>query len=307
MRTKSRLRRKTIFGSYMFLLPALIAFTVFFVIPCLTSVYYSFTSWDGVAPVKNWVGLENYTNIFTNSTLARTFPATIQFAVVNTILLNVCSLLVALALNRKGKMTGLLRILYYVPAIMSGVVVGYLFRQIFAPVYKVDTMQMGALNAILYSIGLGDLARNWLNDPATAMVCVNLVSLWQQLGFYTLIYLSNMQNIPKDYYEAAEIDGAGSWQKFKRITWPQLAPSLTINLTLIIIGSLKSFDLIMAMTEGKPMGMTKVISYAIYESAFINNKVGLASAYSVVLTAAVGVLTLVVNFLLRRREDKIDS
>jgi len=237
--------------------------------------------------------------------LARTFPITARFAIVNTLLLAFFSLLVALALNRNNFLTRSLRILYYIPVTMSGIVIAFLFRQIFAAVYNVETMQMGALNALLHIVGLGSFARNWLSDPDFAMICIIVVSLWQSFGFFTLIYLANLQNIPKDYYEAADIDGANLWQKFRYITWPQLAPSLTIVLTLLIIGSLKTFELFLAMTEGGPMGLTKVLSLAIYVAAFQDNRVGLASAYSVVLTVVIAIITISINIYLRKREDRI--
>jgi len=299
------LRRRTVITSYIFMLPALAVFTIFFVYPCLTSAYYSLTSWDGVSPIKQFVGLQNYIKIFSNAALVQTFPVTIVFAVANTVSLSLCALVVALALNRPSRLTKILRVAYFVPVLLSGIVVGFLFRQIFAAVYDTSTMQMGAFNALLYRVGLGSLMRNWLMDPSFALPCIVFVSTWQSLGFYTLIYLANMQGMPKEYFEAASIDGAGSWQKFRYITWPQLAPALTINLTLLIIASLKSFDLFLTMTSGGPMGKTKVIGLAIYQAAFRDNRVGLASAYSLVLTAAVALLTLVANKFLRRREENL--
>lgn len=299
------IKNRNQFYPYLFILPAFVIFTVFFVYPCASSFYLSFTDWDGVAQVKNFIGFRNFISAFTNKDIFSVFPNTFYYAILNTLLINFFSFFLALALNRSSALTNILRVVYYVPIILSGIVVGFVFQQIFAPVFKVETMQMGALNGLLHLLGLDSLMHNWLGEKATAMNCVLLVSLWQYLGFHALIYFANMQSIPKDLYEAADIDGVKTFQKLRYITWPMLAPALTINLTLLTIGSLKVFDLMYSLTKGGPGGTTKVIGLAIYEQAFYLRKVGYGSALSVILAVIVFIITILLNIYLRKRE--VDS
>lgn len=289
-------------GSWTFMVPALLLFTLFFVVPACTAFYYAFTDWNGVSSVKNIIGFENFTEIFKNEELFATIPVTVKYALLNTGLLTVFSLVLALCINFKSRLVNVVRVIYYMPMLVGGICVGFIFKQIFAPVVNMDSGNMGILNALLVKLGMGELTRAWTGDPNTAMWAVLFTSLWQNLGYYAIIYLSRLQSIPAVLYEAAELDGANFWQRFRHITWPMLAPAFTINITLLIISSMRAFDVILALTGGGPGTSTLVINLAIFKQSFGAQRVGLGCAMSVLLSLVVFVITIALNVFLRRRE-----
>lgn len=284
----------------LFVLPAFLIFTVFFVYPCATSLVYSFTDWNGISKTYHFVGLDNYKQMFQNSAIFSTIPTTFYYAFLNTICMTFFGFFVALALNRKSKITGILRVSFFVPMLIAGVIVGFVFREIYSPV--LNETNMGILNRILTVIGLDGLRANWLGNPKTVMIVVVLTGVWNQVGQTALIYLSGMQIVPKELYEAAQIDGAGYWKQVYYITWKMTAPSLTLNMLLLLINSLKQFDMINLLTQGGPGTATKVINIAILDYSVSSYKVGLGCAMAMVVTLFVFILVSVTNKALKSRE-----
>lgn len=287
----------------LFLLPALIVFSVFFVYPCATSLFYSFTDWNGISKEFNFVGFDNYIQMFSTSSIFATIPTTFYYAFLNTVFMTVFGFFVALALNRESRVTGTLRVSFFVPMLIAGVIVGFVFREIYAPVLNEENM--GILNRILTTIGLDVLRSNWLGNPKSAMLVVVLTGVWNQVGQTALIYLSGMQIIPREVYEAAQIDGAGYWKQVYHITWKMTARSLTINMILLLVNSLKQYDMINLLTQGGPGTATKVINIAILDYSISSYKVGLGCAMAMVVTIFVFILVTIVNKVLKNREADV--
>ncbi len=289
------------FAQVVFLFPAYAIFTLLFFIPVLTSVYYSFTDWNGITKGSNWIWFKNYAEMFTNPDIFSTIPVTIYYAVLNSVSIIFIAFFVALMLNRQSRITTPLRISFFLPMIVSGIIVGFLFKEIYSPVISEDNM--GTLNRLLTNIGLGALTQNWLGNEATVMIMVVLTGVWNQVGQTALIYLANMQGIPKELYEAATIDGAGYWKQTYHITWKLISPSLKINLILLIINSLKAYDMISLLTGGGPGTATKVINLWIVERSIGGYDVGLGCAMSMVVTVFAFALVSITQKLLEKRGE----
>jgi raffinose/stachyose/melibiose transport system permease protein len=285
---------------FLFVLPALFIFTIFFVYPAATSVWYSFTDWNGIGRNYNFVGFSNYKEMFNNPIIFGTIPTTFYYALLNSLMMSVGGFLVALALNRESRFTSTLRVSFFIPMLIAGVVVGFVFREMYAPALNADNM--GIINGIFYSVGLEGLAANWLGNPDTAMLVVTLTGVWNQVGMTALIYLAAMQIIPRDLYEAAKIDGAGYWKQVYHITWSMVAPALTLNMILLLVNSLKEFDMISQLTMGGPGTATKVINISIIDYSISSFKVGLGSAMAVVVTVCVFIIVILIHAILKRRE-----
>lgn len=293
------------FCQVLFLAPALIIFTVFTVYPAFTSLFYSFTDWSGVGKNYQFVGWANYREMFGRSDLVQTIPVTVYYAVLNAVMLLVVAFFVALMLNRKSKSSPFLRVCFFLPMLVSPLIVGFVFKEFYAPVVGVKNPEMGSLNRILTTLGLSSLTQNWLGNPNTAMIVIVITGVWYQVGQTALIYLASMQNIDMALYEAAEIDGAGYWRKTYHITWKLVGPALMINMILLIINSLKQYDMIALLTNGGPGTSTKVINLAIVETSIGAYRVGLGCAMSMVVTAFTFVLVTVAQKLVSLRNSKL--
>lgn len=298
---KSKMKKHGM-AQFCFLLPALALFTLFIVYPAGTSLFYSFTDWSGIGKNYNFINFDNYVYMFTHKEIWSTIPTTFYYAALNAVTLIVVAFFVALALNRSSKITGFMRICFFIPMLVSPLIVGFVFKEFYSPVLAEDNM--GTLNRILTMVGLPFLRTNWLGNEYTAMLVIVLTGIWYQVGQTALIYLANMQTIPKELYEAAKIDGAGYWSQTRYITFSMIAPALKINVILLLINSLKQYDMISILTGGGPGTATKVINLAIVESTISSNKVGLGSAMSMIVTGMVFILVTAAQKLLSKLEDK---
>ena len=287
----------------LFVLPAFLIFSLFFVYPCATSLMYSFTDWNGISKTYNFVGFDNYKQMFSNMAIFSTIPTTFYYAFLNTVCMTFVGFFVALALNRRSKITGILRISFFVPMLIAGVIVGFVFREIYSPVLNEENM--GILNRILTNLGLTALRSNWLGNPQSAMIVVVITGVWNSVGQTALIYLAGMQIVPRELYESAQIDGAGYWKQVYHITWKMTAPSLTLNMLLLLINSLKQYDMINLLTQGGPGTATKVINIAILDYSISSYKVGLGCAMAMVVTVFVFILVTSINKLMKSREAEL--
>ena len=296
-------KKKRIVNDYakqwILLAPAVIVFLVFFLYPVGTSLYYSFTDWNGISWSMNFVWFENYKTMFSQNELLRTIPVTLEYAFLNTIMMSFLGLLLALALNRGSWFTGIMRVCFFLPMLVSSLVVGFVFKDIFAPVINEETM--GSLNLLLTKLGLKFLRANWLGRDSALLMCVG-TGVWNSVGQTALIFLANIMSIPKDLYEAAEIDGAGYWKQQYHVTWRMLAPSFSVNLTLLMINSMKQYDTIAILTQGGPGTATRVINLAIMDLSVSSQKVGLGCAMAVVVSVFITVTVTIINRLMRKRE-----
>jgi alpha-1,4-digalacturonate transport system permease protein len=266
---------------YLFILPNVVIFLVFVVVPALYGFALSFTRWDVISePV--FVGVGNYISIFTSSSFWETTQRTLVYVLTVVPLTYVVSLLLALLVDSNMRLRTLMRAFFYVPAMLSAVVIGVSWRWIFGDYF-------GIINYFIERYGGTPI--NWLTTPGWAMLVVILASVWARAGYYMVMFLAGLQGIPEVYYEAAKIDGASRWQQFWRITLPLLKPTSLVVLVLCSIESFKVFDLIVTLTTGGPGRATTFLVQDIYRWAFQRGDLGYASAMSVVLLLILGLLT----------------
>lgn len=288
------MKEKKFYPNY-FTYPAIIVFTIFYCFPIIASFIMSFTNWNikRISEPK-FVAFKNFARLFNDDYFLLALKNTVLFAVVTTLGIVILGLLLALLLNSAIKGKTFLRTCFYLPAVLSLIVVDIMFKAVF----KLDG---GILNQILTTIGLESLTRDWLGDGKTAMWSIIFVQIWKWSGFAMTIYLAGLQGISKDYYEAATIDGAGTWDKFKNITLPLLAPAFTVVITMNTIGGFKVFEQVYVMTNGGPGNATQVLNTYIYKE-FSKGTLGRSSAASLLLFLMISVIAVLVNRALTKRE-----
>lgn len=299
---KKPLRRKEPFWNnvkivpYLYILPNMILFLAFMILPIIMTAYISLTNWKGMGGMaslfsaKSFTGLDNYAYIFTNDVFQKSLVNTVVFTIATVPFLMILALFFAIVLNQKIHGRGFFRSAMYIPSIISTVVVGMVFIWIF-------NSQLGLFNYILNIFGFESI--EWANDPNYAMVMIVVGTLWSRTGYNMVIYLAGLQGISPDYYEAATIDGANGWQKFRYITMPLLNSTHVFVLITCVIHSFRSFDLIYVMTKGGPLNATKTLVMYIYDMAFKMNYYGRASAAGVILF-----LILLIFTIIRLKTDK---
>ncbi|MGO4110172.1 carbohydrate ABC transporter permease [Paenibacillus sp. YAF4_2] len=285
-------RSKSMYGYYL-LWPALLIYTVFFVLPAIIGLYYSFTDWRLDRIGITFIGLDNFNKIFTDDTLILALKNTFIFAIATVVGKNVIGLVLAIALNMRLKSRNFLRAIFYSPSILSVLVISI----VFTPMLRTE----GMVNKFFDAIGLHFLSQAWLTDPHLVIWTVALVSIWQHAGFQMAIYLAGLQSISKEYYEAATIDGAGAWRSFTNITVPLLLPAININLMLTLIGGLKVFSEVFVLTSGGPGNSSQVIGTIILR-AFGEGNWGLGTAINTLLFLIVSLIAIPLLVFMRRKE-----
>lgn len=276
------------------LIPALLVYTIFSVVPILISLIFSFTDWNMNRMFEPKLsGLANYISLLQDPVFLRSIANTFIFAFATTILKTGIGFLLALALTKKVAARGVLRTIYYAPCVISITVVGVLFKSILA--------NRGLLNNILETLGAGGLARDWLGSYGTALGSVIFVETWMWAGFNMFIFISGLQAISADYYESATLDGASAFEKFRHITLPLIVPSMTVVVTLSIAGGLKVFDIIYVITNGGPGFDTQVLATYTYQS-FSLGFLGESTAGSVILAVIVVIISFTMNRYFTKRE-----
>lgn len=281
-----------------FLLPVILIFGFLFVIPTVTSFYYSLTDWNINRRVISFIGLDNFKELFAETKFRATLGNTLAYSFSVTFVRNFLGLFLALLLNNahlKGK--NLFRTVIFLPYVIAPVVIGYLFTAIYNP-------SQGILNQSLRFIGLGFMAQDWLNDPSIALFSTIATDVWRTTGFSMVIYLAGLQIIPHDLYESAEIDGANGFWKLTNVTLPLLAPSITINVVLALIGTMKVFVMILVLTNGGPGYATEVINTYIM-STFSLGLYGSGTAANIILSLLICIIGLPVLTVLKRREIEL--
>lgn len=273
-------RKRTRHGglvAWAFAAPALLVYVAFLVYPALSSLWFSFTDWDGLSAAYNVVGLENYRNMASDPVVKQAAVNNLIWAVVTVVVPVVLGLVLAVLLNGKVRGKPILRLIFYTPAVLPLVSVASIWGWLYNPQY-------GAINAFLRSIGLDSLAQPWLGQDSTALAATMVAAIWLRVGFPMLLYLAALQSISSDLYEAATVDGASRWQQFWHITMPGLRPAHYVVIALSVIDSFKVFDLIYAMTYGGPGTATQVMGTWMYFNVFQYNQAGYGTAIAVVIT-----------------------
>ncbi|WP_407267873.1 carbohydrate ABC transporter permease [Radiobacillus sp. PE A8.2] len=259
-----------------FLLPPILIYTVFVVYPILSGLATSFYQWRGTGD-KTWIGFENYIKLLSDENFINSLVNTIKYSVVQVPIILFLGLLFAILISGSSgsKWINFYRSSIFMPFVLPGVAIALLWSTIFNPI-------SGLLNLVLESVGLGALAHEWLGDPTTAFWAIVWVKTWATVGFYTLLLIAGISNIPKEVLEAADIDGASRWQKSARIIIPMLSPVVKVVVIFLILNSLKMFEEPQLMTGGGPNRATEPVSLYMYEQAFSNFNFGYASAIGVV-------------------------
>lgn len=278
----------------LLILPAGVLFCAFVIYPLFRGVQLSFT--DAIGPVGGkFIGFDNYVKIMNDPTALKALVNTLQYTVVVVVVQNAIALFVAFWLFKLERVRSFVRAGLLLPAMMAFVAVGYLWSFIYSPLG-------GPLVQVMNAFGLQRFEKIWLGDPDTALWAIAFVYIWMYTGYSATIFLANYLAISPSLLEAAQLDGARGWKRFRHIDWPLLAPSLTINVTLSVIGSLRVFDLPFIMTNGAPNDATQTLSLVIYNSSFASYQF----AYGTSLAVALLLLTVIVGVtqatLLRRRE-----
>ncbi|WP_217553758.1 carbohydrate ABC transporter permease [Streptomyces sp. GbtcB6] len=275
-------------------LVALGLYVLFIVVPVLMSAWKSLTNENPLLARADFVGLSNYKEMAHDSALAGSLGFTLLLAGAVTLVANAAGIGFAMLLNRTSLSFRLMRTVAFLPQVLSGVIVGYVWRYILA--------RDGILNHVLASLGVIDKPVTWLGSPHLAVLSVGIVAAWVLTGFTTVVHLAALQSIPVELYQAAMVDGAGRWQRFRRITFPMLAPGTTISVTISLITMLKLYDIIAVLTSGGPADSTQSTALYIIQLAFTDDRYGYASAVAMLLLVVSVVIALSVTALLRRRE-----
>lgn len=284
LRSKDTVKRRDGISAIFFLTPTLIIFLTFILFPVIFSFYLSFHEWNMFSSEAAYIGLENYKKMFQSEEFWSVLKNTAIYTL-GTVPLNMAlALLVAIALNKKIKGKKFLRTAFFAPVIISPVAAAVIWRWIYDPNY-------GLLNYSISFLGVDSI--NWLNDPTAAMFALIIMGVWKTFGINMVLFSAGLQGIPETYYEAAEIDGAGRWSKFWKITVPMLAPTTFFIMIMSMISSFQVFDLVYVLTSGGPLGSTKVLVFFVYEYAFKFFEMGYASAAAYVLFAILIVLTMI--------------
>ncbi|AFC29314.1 carbohydrate ABC transporter permease [Paenibacillus mucilaginosus] len=285
-------RQRSVF--YLMTVPALLLFFTFHTIPVIQGIFYSFTNWDGFSPSYDFIGIKNYLSVFQDGDVLNSYLFTFKFAVLTTLLVNALSLLIALGLNAKIKLRQFFRGVYFLPNVLSVLIVGYIFNYLFSNVFPV----WGA------KTGIEALSGNLLGSMEYAWIGIVIVVVWQSLAFNSILYLAGLQTISEDLYEASSLDGAGRWREFWSITFPLIASFFTINMVLSLRSFLQVFDQIIALTGGGPGRATQSIAHLIYTGGFQGQEFAYQSANSVIyLIVIVGISFVQIAFLQKREMD----
>ena len=282
----------------IFCIPALTIFIIFFYYPIISSFYYSVFDWQGFKSIKmdDFIGIKNFVEIFSDRIVLGSFLNTLKYTVIVVIFQNIVGLIFALLVDSGIKTKNLVKIMLFIPAILSSVVVSFTWAKILDPF-------MGIINYFLRNIGLDALAQDWLGNGDIAMYTIMIVGIWQLSGYFMVIYLAGLQAIQNEIIESVQIDGASWWQTLVHVKFPLLAPSFTVGIVLSTIWALKVFDIVFILTRGGPGYSTEVIMSQIYYQAFNNNRTGYSTALSVILFLIILIVGLVQLRILRKREN----
>lgn len=282
---------------FLFLLPALLLFVGILIAPIIMSTYYSFFDWNGMSPHKDFVGFSNYIELFTNTEFqfGKALGNSLLLAALSVFIQLPFSLLIALKLGTGIKGERAFLSIYFVPVLISTVIIGQLWIKIYNPDY-------GILNVALRSIGLESWTRTWLGLKETALGACFAPTLWQYVGYHMLLLYAGVKSVPPELREAAMIDGASEWQVNWHIVIPHIKPILRISVIFAITGSLKSFDLIFVLTNGGPLHATEVPSTWMINMLFLRNRYGMGSTIAVIMIILCFAFALLTNLVFRQED-----
>lgn len=284
-RSRGSLQRGENLWGIAFVSPMLIGVIILVLFPILATLVLGFADWNFVQGWDGiqWVGFQNFRQLLEDDMFIKSVRNNILFLLTVPVYM-IISMVLAILIDRFVYMKGYFKVAYFMPYISNIVAVAVVWQVLFQPSY-------GPINEILRTLGISDPPK-WIADPNFALISIMLISIWISIGFNLIIYIAGLQSIPKDLYEAADIDGANGWTKFRRITLPLLSPTSFFLLVTGVISTFKVFDIIAVMTQGGPIGSTTMMVWYLYDTAFVNLKVGYASSIAAVLFGFVMLITL---------------
>jgi raffinose/stachyose/melibiose transport system permease protein len=286
-------RRRGKYAAILFLAPALLVYGLFVLYPLVRGVLLSFTDNMG-GPVSDYVGLQQYDTLIHDPTALRAVGHTLIYAALVLVVQTTLGLLAASVLAHRVRIRRTVSNILLLPALISPVMASFIWSYLYRP--------DGGINNLLDAFGLQAFQRIWLGDTSIALYAVAVVNIWMFAGYSCVIFLAGYAGIPRDLLDAARIDGANRWQRFRRVEWPMLAPALTVNVTLSLIGSLGVFDYPLVLTGGGPVDSTTTLALLIYRDLFRNSDFAMGAATAVLLLVLVVVVSTAASVLLRRRE-----
>ena len=279
-------------GFFLFMAPALVAFTLVQLIPTVMGIGYSFTDWNGISKAKHFVGVQNYITILTSDLSFRNaFIFTFLFSVCAVIAVNLIGFALAILVTQRIKGVNLLRGIFFMPNLIGGILLGFTWQFIFVQVFEAIGKKLGIL-----------WLRGWLTDQRTGFLGLLIVVTWQLSGYMMMIYIAQLQNIPEDVLEAAELDNAVGWNRMRYIILPLMMPAFTIGLFLSISNAFKLFDQNLSLTGGGPVNSTQMLALNIYTTAFGENRFGLAQAKAVIFMIVVMAISVIQLSITKKRE-----
>lgn len=275
---------------WLWILPGLVIAVVIQFAPVVSGGYYSFTSWSGIG-AAHWIGLHNFSAIFKDPQGVGSLEHTVELGAAFVVFTNIFGLALAVGLGNALKSRNVLRALFFLPVVMTPLATSYVWAFIF--------QYTGPLNGALGAVGLHSLQQTWLASPTWALWTILVVLVWQNTGLSMVIYMAGLQAIPAELEEAAAVDGASAWYRFRRVTLPMLLPAIAINLTLTMIYALRVFDQILALTNGGPFGASQTLATEVWQQTFVNDNYGYGAALALLLTILVAIIGVAQLGLLR--------
>lgn len=279
---------------WLFLAPCIAALAIVLIIPFFQGVYYSFTEYNGFQ-VNEFVGFENYINLFKDDQFIYSLAFTGGFSIASVIGINVIGLLLALFVTQKmGKFNTIFRTVFFMPNLIGGIILGFIWQFIFLKAFE----GIAELTGLVFFKG-------WLSDTETGFLGLVILFIWQMSGYIMIIYISFLNNIPDELIEASTIDGANVWQRFWRIKFPLLAPAFTVSLFLSLSNAFKVYDQNMALTAGGPFSSTQMATMNIYDTAFKVQDMGYAQAKAIIFLLIITAISVIQLYLTRKRETDL--
>lgn len=279
---------------WLFLFPTLLAILMVLILPFVQGIYFSFTQYNGFQ-VTEFVGLDNYKNLFVDDQFLYSLWFTAGFSVASIIGINVIGLSLALLVTQKlGKISTMFRTVYFMPNLIGGIILGFIWQFIF----------LKAFTGIADLTGL-EVFRGWLSNTETGFWGLVILFVWQMSGYIMVIYISFLNNVPQELMEAATIDGANSWQSFWKVKFPMIAPAFTISLFLTLSNAFKVYDQNMALTAGGPFGSTEMVTMNIYNTAFKVQEMGYAQAKAIIFLIIITLISVLQLYITRKRETEL--
>lgn len=275
---------------WLFLAPVIVALFMVVVIPLFYGIYYSFTNWDGINQPQ-FIGIKNYIALFSDPEFVNSLWFTTKFAVVSVVLINVLGLGLALLVTQNLKGSNILRTIFFMPNLIGGLILGFIWQFVFIQGFE----------AIGNAVGIEAL-KGWLSTTNTGFWGLVILTAWQMSGYIMIIYIAHLESIPEDLIEAAQIDGASVFQRFKHIVFPLVAPAFTVSMFLTLSNSFKLYDQNLSLTAGGPFNSTQMVAMNIFNTAFGQNKMAYAQGKAVVLFIIVAAISLTQVYYNKKRE-----